>query len=306
MLKKSILFLSSLSILFSTNSKAEEVRNFDSKSDIKVGAVLKGSYPFWTGNNLIGNVPSNISFEIRGESFMYGISGIVIDYSSYTRKLLEANSTTPLYASQIKVSSNIINAINKSFLGLTLYSSPSYDPKSNLENGWIGGIISESVSFSQQFVQGENFGNIGFNLGFYSRYYGLYPFVPSINAGLTVANLYDHGTVYVLNSKNSVKFSSAWKLGYKSSINLDYYITKDILLTSNIILNNFELFNPFPAKLTTETVTQPTASQQSGDTNTSTTTENSTTNKVVTETKDYMFNLDEQVNSVSLGIGYLF
>lgn len=283
MLKKFVVGILSLSSIFCSKANSEEIRNFDSKSDIRLGGVLRGAYPFHSGNNLINNIPSNIQIEIRGESYLFGVAGLLIDYSSVTRKLLPINTTTPLYASQIDISgASFLAAVSKSFLEVSLYSSPKYDPESQIEVGWTGGLISESVSFSQQFVQGENFGNIGFDLGFYSRYYGVYPFVPHAKALLSLANLYDHGKTFYSSVTGNRRYSSSWKGGYKGTIGLDYYITKDILISSNIILNNFELFNPFPASVTA-------------------------LEKVTTKpANDPMFNFDEQVNSINLGIGYLF
>lgn len=299
MLKKVVISILSFSSIFCSKANSEEIRNFDSKSDIRLGGVLRGAYPFYSGNNLINSIPSNIQVEIRGESYLFGVSGLLIDYSSVTRKLLPISTTTPLYASQVDINgSSFLAAISKSFLEVSLYSTPTYNPESQFEVGWTGGLISENVSFSQQFVQGENFGNIGFDLGFYSRYYGIYPFVPHGRALLSLANLYDHGTTYISYANNSQKYSSSWKVGYKGTIGLDYYITKDILISSNIILNNFEFINPFFAR--SSSIKQKAAEK------TETTTTTTPTTPIIVPANDPIFNFDEQVNSINLGIGYLF
>ncbi|MFN4152224.1 MAG: hypothetical protein ACK4IX_14880, partial [Candidatus Sericytochromatia bacterium] len=60
MLKKFVVGILSFSSIFCSKVNSEEIRNFDSKSDIRLGGVLRGAYPFHSGNNLTNNIPSNI------------------------------------------------------------------------------------------------------------------------------------------------------------------------------------------------------------------------------------------------------
>lgn len=262
--------------ILNQSAKADEIRGFDAKTDVKIGPFLKIGFPFGINNNNISYLP-NITLDIHGESFLHGTTGFIFNWISSSRNFvpLVAGKTT---FSEVSPGNNA-SRITKNLLLLTLISPIGYSMDSKLEIGWMGGIFSQFVNLDNN-LPGDTSSNIGVNLGTYFKSYHLYPFVPSVSGKMIIGNLYDNGKTL-----QERTLSSSIKAGYFLNAGIDFYLTKRIVINIGYNVMNPDFFTLSPTKTNTP-ATAITASTQPAD--------------------DSTFSFAENVQTVNASVGFLF
>jgi hypothetical protein len=269
-----IFFLINLVSMY--GARAEDLRGFDAKSDVKIGPILNIGFPFSYSNANISYLP-NVSLDIHGESFFHGTTGFVFNWISSSRNFI---TLVPGKTTFSEVSpGNSASKITKNLLMLTLVSPIGYSMDSKVEFGWMGGIFSQFVNLDNN-LPGDTSSNIGVNLGSYIKTYLLYPFVPSISGKVILGNLYDNGKTY-----QEKTLSSLIKMGYFLNVGLDFYLTKRIVINVGYNMMNPDFFTFSPTKVNTATG-QPAANQQPAE--------------------DSAISFAENVQAVTASVGFLF
>lgn len=280
-------------------SKAEEKRNFDSRTDIRVGPIFKFGYPFGLSSNLKTTIPS-LSLDIHGESLLYGTTSISIEYFKFEKTFTDKTGLgTYLY----EISPNGSKTASKELWQITLSSPFNYTSESSFELGWIAGVFSQNVNLEKAVPPSNpsNNSNIGLNMGTYIRYFDLFPLVPSASLKVNLGNMYDNAK-----TKQTQISSTEIKAGYNMSFSLDYYLIKRVFISCSYNLVNPDFFTFFPttkAKATTNKVNNSRIDNLNFSPITQAAKEFS---KITEPLDDPYFNYAENFNTVNLSLGFLF